>query len=32
VLAIEQSDLQTWAKEVATIKADKVKEEKEKKA
>lgn len=32
VLAIEQSDLQIWAKEVATVKADKFKEEKEKKA
>ena len=32
MLAIEQSDLHTWAKEVASIKAEKVKEEKEKKA
>lgn len=29
VLAIEQSDLQLWAKEVASLKAEKVKEEKE---
>lgn len=28
VLAIEQSDLQLWAKEVASLKAEKVKEEK----
>lgn len=32
VLAIELSDLQVWAKEVASVKAEKVKEEKEKKA
>lgn len=29
VLAIEQSDLQLWAKDVASLKAEKVKEEKE---
>ena len=32
VLAIEQSDLQTWAKDVVTMKSEKFKEEKEKKA
>lgn len=32
MLAVEQADLQLWAKEVAALKAEKVKEEKQKKA